>query len=199
MQILLLRWQIKLVFSPSNWLYFNVQLKCLVFSKKLMCTINFLRFLKSFQCSLKAVTIIGTKCTFLFLLQEVVTAVRGGVNPSGHLSNQTSLWDLSSSFFFAGTVITTIGKKKRLFCDNKNIYYSVAYSDLKCKHPSCSHTQQSFCVISSSVLYEQICNFGDHSGMKLLPHKIWKSNWSSCFSDCTSLHRGCQKPAKSVV
>ncbi|XP_013863008.1 potassium channel subfamily K member 2b [Austrofundulus limnaeus] len=43
------------------------------------------------------------------LVKEVVTAVRGGVNPSGHLSNQTSLWDLSSSFFFAGTVITTIG------------------------------------------------------------------------------------------
>lgn len=59
----------------------------------------------------------GTDCSF-FLLQEVVTAVRGGVNPSGHLSNQTSLWDLSSSFFFAGTVITTIGKKKRFFKKN---------------------------------------------------------------------------------
>ncbi|MEQ2172733.1 hypothetical protein GOODEAATRI_024287 [Goodea atripinnis] len=48
---------------------------------------------------------------FFFLLQQVVSAVRAGVNPSGNLSNQTSLWDLSSSFFFAGTVITTIGRK----------------------------------------------------------------------------------------
>ncbi|CAN9507459.1 unnamed protein product [Ophioblennius macclurei] len=43
------------------------------------------------------------------LVKQVVSAVRSGVNPSGNLSNQTSLWDLSSSFFFAGTVITTIG------------------------------------------------------------------------------------------
>ncbi|KAM4713713.1 potassium channel subfamily K member 2b isoform 2-T2 [Anableps anableps] len=43
------------------------------------------------------------------LVKQVVSAVRAGVNPSGSLSNQTSLWDLSSSFFFAGTVITTIG------------------------------------------------------------------------------------------
>ncbi|XP_027896296.1 potassium channel subfamily K member 2 isoform X1 [Xiphophorus couchianus] len=43
------------------------------------------------------------------LVKQVVSAVRAGVNPSGNLSNQTSLWDLSSSFFFAGTVITTIG------------------------------------------------------------------------------------------
>ncbi|XP_023662645.1 potassium channel subfamily K member 2-like isoform X2 [Paramormyrops kingsleyae] len=41
------------------------------------------------------------------LVQQVVLAIRTGVNPSA--SNQTSLWDLSSSFFFAGTVITTIG------------------------------------------------------------------------------------------
>ncbi|XP_069552715.1 potassium channel subfamily K member 2-like [Brachyistius frenatus] len=43
------------------------------------------------------------------LVKQVVSAVRAGVNPSGNSSNQTSLWDLSSSFFFAGTVITTIG------------------------------------------------------------------------------------------
>ncbi|XP_054617098.1 potassium channel subfamily K member 2-like isoform X3 [Dunckerocampus dactyliophorus] len=41
--------------------------------------------------------------------EQVVSAVRAGVNPSGNSFNQTSLWDLSSSFFFAGTVITTIG------------------------------------------------------------------------------------------
>ncbi|XP_064195335.1 potassium channel subfamily K member 2-like [Anguilla rostrata] len=44
------------------------------------------------------------------LVKQVVSAIRTGVNPSGNSSNQTSLWDLSSSFFFAGTVITTIGK-----------------------------------------------------------------------------------------
>ncbi|XP_030638803.1 potassium channel subfamily K member 2b [Chanos chanos] len=43
------------------------------------------------------------------LVKQVVSAIRVGVNPSGNSSNQTSLWDLSSSFFFAGTVITTIG------------------------------------------------------------------------------------------
>lgn len=43
-------------------------------------------------------------------LQQVVSAVRAGVNPSGNSFNQTSLWDISSSFFFAGTVITTIGE-----------------------------------------------------------------------------------------
>ncbi|XP_056150936.1 potassium channel subfamily K member 2b [Lampris incognitus] len=43
------------------------------------------------------------------LVKQVVSAVRAGINPSGNASNQTSLWDLSSSFFFAGTVITTIG------------------------------------------------------------------------------------------
>lgn len=47
---------------------------------------------------------------FYFPLQQVVSAVRASVNPSGNASNQTSLWDISSSFFFAGTVITTIGK-----------------------------------------------------------------------------------------
>ncbi|KAM9496741.1 potassium channel subfamily K member 2b isoform 2-T2 [Clarias gariepinus] len=43
------------------------------------------------------------------LVKQVMSAIRAGVNPSGNSSNVTSLWDLSSSFFFAGTVITTIG------------------------------------------------------------------------------------------
>uniref|UniRef100_A0A3Q4BL05 Potassium channel domain-containing protein n=1 Tax=Mola mola TaxID=94237 RepID=A0A3Q4BL05_MOLML len=43
------------------------------------------------------------------LVKQVVSAVRAGVNPSENAFNQTSLWDISSSFFFAGTVITTIG------------------------------------------------------------------------------------------
>uniref|UniRef100_A0A8C7XAN4 Potassium two pore domain channel subfamily K member 2 n=1 Tax=Oryzias sinensis TaxID=183150 RepID=A0A8C7XAN4_9TELE len=40
---------------------------------------------------------------------NVVSAMRSGVNPVGTLTNHSSLWDLSSAFFFAGTVITTIG------------------------------------------------------------------------------------------
>uniref|UniRef100_A0A8C6V1V9 Potassium channel domain-containing protein n=1 Tax=Neogobius melanostomus TaxID=47308 RepID=A0A8C6V1V9_9GOBI len=43
------------------------------------------------------------------LLQQIVLAMRSGVNPAGTLSNHSSLWDVSSAFFFAGTVITTIG------------------------------------------------------------------------------------------
>lgn len=44
-----------------------------------------------------------------FTFQQVVSAIRSGVNPAGTLTNHSSLWDLSSAFFFAGTVITTIG------------------------------------------------------------------------------------------
>ncbi|XP_051919401.1 potassium channel subfamily K member 2 [Hippocampus zosterae] len=43
------------------------------------------------------------------LVKQVVAAIRSGVNPVGTLANPSSLWDLSSAFFFAGTVITTIG------------------------------------------------------------------------------------------
>ncbi|KAF7211735.1 potassium channel subfamily K member 2-like [Nothobranchius furzeri] len=43
------------------------------------------------------------------LVKQVVSAVRSGVNPAGTPTNHSSLWDLSSAFFFAGTVITTIG------------------------------------------------------------------------------------------
>uniref|UniRef100_A0A8C4ZJ43 Potassium channel domain-containing protein n=2 Tax=Gadus morhua TaxID=8049 RepID=A0A8C4ZJ43_GADMO len=43
------------------------------------------------------------------LVKQVVTAIRSGVNPAGTLTHHASLWDLSSAFFFAGTVITTIG------------------------------------------------------------------------------------------
>ncbi|XP_049446725.1 potassium channel subfamily K member 2-like isoform X1 [Epinephelus fuscoguttatus] len=71
--------------------------------------------------SLKKMAILEEKLEFLAthtcvnsseledLVKQVVSAVRAGVNPSGNRSNQTSLWDISSSFFFAGTVITTIG------------------------------------------------------------------------------------------
>uniref|UniRef100_A0A8C6UWF4 Potassium channel domain-containing protein n=1 Tax=Neogobius melanostomus TaxID=47308 RepID=A0A8C6UWF4_9GOBI len=43
------------------------------------------------------------------LVKQIVLAMRSGVNPAGTLSNHSSLWDVSSAFFFAGTVITTIG------------------------------------------------------------------------------------------
>ncbi|XP_029449061.1 potassium channel subfamily K member 2 [Rhinatrema bivittatum] len=42
------------------------------------------------------------------LIQQVVAAVNAGIIPLGN-SSQNSHWDLGSSFFFAGTVITTIG------------------------------------------------------------------------------------------
>ncbi|KAM6979884.1 potassium channel subfamily K member 2 [Aplochiton taeniatus] len=43
------------------------------------------------------------------LVKQVVSTIRSGGNPSGTVISETSHWDLSSSFFFAGTVITTIG------------------------------------------------------------------------------------------
>lgn len=46
----------------------------------------------------------------MFTFQQVMSAIRSGVNPEGTLINHSSLWDLSSAFFFAGTVITTIGE-----------------------------------------------------------------------------------------
>lgn len=43
-------------------------------------------------------------------LQQVVAAINAGIIPLGNTSAQNSHWDLGSSFFFAGTVITTIGR-----------------------------------------------------------------------------------------
>ncbi|XP_059137015.1 potassium channel subfamily K member 2 [Peromyscus eremicus] len=43
------------------------------------------------------------------LIQQIVAAINAGIIPLGNSSNQVSHWDLGSSFFFAGTVITTIG------------------------------------------------------------------------------------------
>ncbi|KAF4798629.1 Potassium channel subfamily K member 2 [Turdus rufiventris] len=42
------------------------------------------------------------------LIQQVVAAINAGIIPLGNTSAQISHWDLGSSFFFAGTVITTI-------------------------------------------------------------------------------------------
>ncbi|XP_075470718.1 potassium channel subfamily K member 10 isoform X4 [Ascaphus truei] len=43
------------------------------------------------------------------LIQRAIAADNAGVNPIGNYSNNSSHWDLGSAFFFAGTVITTIG------------------------------------------------------------------------------------------
>lgn len=44
-----------------------------------------------------------------FCSQHAVDAVSAGVSPVGDTSYNSSHWDLGSAFFFAGTVITTIG------------------------------------------------------------------------------------------
>ena len=41
-----------------------------------------------------------------------MAAINAGIIPLGNTSNQISHWDLGSSFFFAGTVITTIGRRQ---------------------------------------------------------------------------------------
>ncbi|KAK2856670.1 hypothetical protein Q5P01_005405 [Channa striata] len=43
------------------------------------------------------------------IIKHSVDAVNAGVNPTGDTSYNSSHWDLGSAFFFAGTVITTIG------------------------------------------------------------------------------------------
>ncbi|XP_041815239.1 potassium channel subfamily K member 10-like [Chelmon rostratus] len=43
------------------------------------------------------------------VIKHSVDAVNAGVNPIGDTSYNSSHWDLGSAFFFAGTVITTIG------------------------------------------------------------------------------------------
>ncbi|XP_055496331.1 potassium channel subfamily K member 10-like isoform X2 [Leucoraja erinacea] len=43
------------------------------------------------------------------LIKHAIEALGAGVNPIGDSTNNTSHWELGSAFFFAGTVITTIG------------------------------------------------------------------------------------------
>ncbi|XP_029453590.1 potassium channel subfamily K member 10 isoform X2 [Rhinatrema bivittatum] len=43
------------------------------------------------------------------LIKHAIDAKNAGVSPIGNNSNNSSHWDLGSAFFFAGTVITTIG------------------------------------------------------------------------------------------
>ncbi|XP_057183651.1 potassium channel subfamily K member 10-like isoform X2 [Triplophysa rosa] len=54
------------------------------------------------------------------LIKHSVDAVNAGVSPIGDTSYNSSHWDLGSSFFFAGTVITTIGK---IFHVNFPVYH----------------------------------------------------------------------------
>ncbi|XP_033967690.1 potassium channel subfamily K member 10b isoform X2 [Pseudochaenichthys georgianus] len=43
------------------------------------------------------------------LIKHAIDAVNAGVSPIGNTSYTSSYWDMGSAFFFAGTVITTIG------------------------------------------------------------------------------------------
>ncbi|XP_038620555.1 potassium channel subfamily K member 4 isoform X1 [Tachyglossus aculeatus] len=63
-------------------------------------------------------------------LEKVASALGGGADPRGNLTNATSsAWDIGSAFFFAGTIISTIGygnsaprtEGGQLFC----IFYAV--------------------------------------------------------------------------
>lgn len=56
----------------------------------------------------------------IVLLQVILDARESGVNPSGNSTNPSN-WDFGSSFFFAGTVVTTIGKL------NIHIYLTTLY------------------------------------------------------------------------
>lgn len=55
---------------------------------------------------------------FFLNLQQIVAAINAGIIPLGNTSNQISHWDLGSSFFFAGTVITTIGRRQLILFSN---------------------------------------------------------------------------------
>lgn len=46
-----------------------------------------------------------------FLSQNLIEAIQNGVYPVGNESQfEESNWDFSNSFFFAGTVVSTIGR-----------------------------------------------------------------------------------------
>lgn len=53
---------------------------------------------------------IGFYRSVFLCVQVILYAWEKGVNPSGNSTNPSN-WDFSSSFFFAGTVVTTIGKQ----------------------------------------------------------------------------------------
>lgn len=47
--------------------------------------------------------------TRFWSFQHAIDAMSAGVSPSRDTSYNSSYWDVGSAFFFAGTVITTIG------------------------------------------------------------------------------------------
>ena len=59
------------------------------------------------------ITILSNLCVCV-CLQVILDAWENGVNPSGNSTNPSN-WDFCSSFFFAGTVVTTIGEQYFIF------------------------------------------------------------------------------------
>lgn len=66
-----------------------------------------------FKCICRIRLIQYVNLCLFFSSQHSVDAVNAGVSPIGDTSYNSSHWDLGSSFFFAGTVITTIGTVMR--------------------------------------------------------------------------------------
>ena len=48
------------------------------------------------------------------LIDMMANAINNGVDPSNNATNPSN-WDFSGAFFFAGTIVTTIGKLSILF------------------------------------------------------------------------------------
>ena len=63
-----------------------------------------------------------------FPSQHSVEAVNAGVSPIGDTSYNSSHWDLGSAFFFAGTVITTIGTVIILYIYNIFFFLNKPYT-----------------------------------------------------------------------
>ncbi|XP_041255024.1 potassium channel subfamily K member 10 [Onychostruthus taczanowskii] len=62
------------------------------------------------------------------LIQHAVDADNAGVSPVGNSSNSSSHWDLGGAFFFAGTVITTIGYGKIAPCTVGGKVFCILYA-----------------------------------------------------------------------
>lgn len=70
----------------------------------------------------KAAVLIPNVC---FLSKNLTEAIQNGVYPVGNESQiEDSNWDFSNSFFFAGTVVSTIGKSDALHVYVCNVWLS---------------------------------------------------------------------------
>lgn len=59
-------------------------------------------------------------------VQHAIDAMSAGVSPSRDTSYNSSYWDVGSAFFFAGTVITTIGNTFRYeMTNNSGSFFSI--------------------------------------------------------------------------